>query len=300
MASVPNSTFIRELKNGGVIVDRGPMLMSIMAFGAEEPSPFAAKRGAEKALEILDIMAVHRDILVRKVGEADGSACFPPVIKKMIEAAKRFGDPTITPLIAVAGASADEVANFVFGIDGVEKVIINNGGDVAIRLRSQLKARVGVKSDVTDRGISHVLTIKGNSGIGGIATSGFGGRSLTRGVADAAVAVARTSLLADIAATLIGNATDVQSPAIERARAKDIYPATDIPDLEVTKNVGDLTGREIDVALKSGADKAAEFESRGLIIGSFLSLKATCIFSESLRPIIRDVRDVMAVGQDMK
>jgi hypothetical protein len=43
-------------------------------------------------------------------------------------------DPNCTPLAAVAGATADMVADFLLET-GATNIVVNNGGDISIRLR---------------------------------------------------------------------------------------------------------------------------------------------------------------------
>jgi ApbE superfamily uncharacterized protein (UPF0280 family) len=272
------------------------MLMNIAVSNRGVPNPIRAREGAQKAVKVLKSLARFRTVITQKIGDIGSVSGFPPVVRKMVEAARYFEDPTITPLIGVAGAGADEVADFIYAKNNqVDKVIINNGGDIAIRLTNQETATIGIKSDLTKMGISHVLTVSTSCGLGGLATSGFGGRSFTRGIANAAVAFAGDAISADIAATLIGNATDVESPHIERILAKNLYPSTDIPDLLVTKRIGHLETSEIEEALESGMRKAKELQDRGLIIGAFIAVRDQYGVSDSMVTRIQPVSDLLAV-----
>ena len=57
---------------------------------------------------------------------------------------------------------------------------------------------------------------------------------------------------ADVAATLVANAVNVDSPAIRRRPARELDPDSDLRDLPVTVSVGPLTTAEIDAALVGG------------------------------------------------
>ncbi len=278
---------IQELDDGTVIVCHGPMLMSIFASDQGKPDRNLAKKGAEKALAVLESLAKFRSTITRNIQEIGSVDSFPKVIQKMVLASRKFEDTTVTPLIAVAGAGADEVADWILNNGRADKIVVNNGGDIAIRLRNGDVVRTGIKSDLKGESVSHVITATLASRIGGVATSGFGGRSFTRGIANAAVAIAKDATSADVAATLIGNATDVESPNVTKVRAKELYQATDIPDLWVTKVIGPLEESQIEEALDRGMEQARVFQERDLIFGAFVAVKDQFRISESIRPFFR-------------
>jgi uncharacterized protein len=116
------------------------------------------------------------------------------------------------------------------------------------------------------------LRLRGGDGVGGIATSGRQGRSFSLGIADAVTVLARDAAAADAAATLIANATDLDSPAITRAPACSLDPDSDLGTRLVTTDVGPLSAIEIETALDAGAATAAGFIRDGLIIAAALRL----------------------------
>ncbi len=287
---VSGGEYIREMDDGTVIVDRGPMLMSIFVSKGRTPDTTLAKEGARKALEVLETLARFRKLITRNIREIGSVELLPAVVKKMVFASRKFEDPTVTPLIAVAGAGADEVADFIFDTGEPSRVIVNNGGDIAIRLKNQEVVKVGIKTDLSEKAVTHILTVTPARGIGGVATSGFGGRSFTRGIANAAVAVAKDATLADVAATLVGNAADVEIPAVVKVLAKELYEATDIPDLLVTKSIGHLEKSQIEEALDRGMQKAETLQEKGLILGAFLAIRDQYRISNSVMPLIQSLR----------
>jgi ApbE superfamily uncharacterized protein (UPF0280 family) len=105
-------------------------------------------------------------------------------------------------------------------------------------------------------------------GIGGVTSSGLGGRSFTRGVASSATVLASRAAIADASATALANATNVESPAVKRVSAESIDPDTDLKGLMVTESVGSLSENEVDAALASGMKRAAELERSGVIFGA--------------------------------
>lgn len=195
---------------------------------------------------------------------------WPRVLERMYTAVKTAGDPELTPMAAVAGTMADLVGDYLIK-QGANKVLVNNGGDIAIRLSRGEKTRVGIAPRL-GAPPTHYLNIKGGGQIGGIATSGRGGRSFTRGIADAAVAIAASAALADACATTLGNGVIVDSPLIQQRLAGEIDPNTDIPELLVTTAVGALP-RQLQVqALEKGMDVGRELVDAGIILGAVIFL----------------------------
>jgi ApbE superfamily uncharacterized protein (UPF0280 family) len=82
----------------------------------------------------------------------------------------------------------------------------------------------------------------------------------------------RDAATADVAATLIANAVDIDSPAIERRPARDLDPDSDLRDRLVTVAVGPLAPADIDTALARGLARAADYQRRGLIADAALML----------------------------
>lgn len=279
--------YTQKVDDDTVVIHSGPMLMSISVSNAGKPIVYLAKKGTEKALENLETLARFRNLITKNIREISLGELLPSIVQRMVLSSQKFEDPTVTPLIAVAGAGADEVAEFIFNTGRADKVVVNNGGDIAIRLKNEESVRVGIKSNMTNKLLTHVITITPSNMIGGVATSGFGGRSFTRGIANAAVAIAEDATSADVAATLIANATDVECPSVIKVLAKELYQATDIPDLWVTKKIGHLEKFQIEEALDRGMRKAEIFQERGLILGTFLAIKDQFRISKSIMPFVQ-------------
>ena len=118
--------------------------------------------------------------------------------------------------------------------------------------------------------VNGAVMLRAEDGIGGIATSAFNGRSFTLGIADSVTVVAASAAAADAAATVVANAVDLDSPAIERRPARALDPDSDLGDRLVTSAVGPLTEAEIRQALTNGRSRAARLIARGLIGGAAL------------------------------
>ena len=108
----------------------------------------------------------------------------------------------------------------------------------------------------------------------GIATSGFGGRSFSLGIADAVTILAKDAASADAVATLIANAVDLPDhPAIRRAPARDFDPQSDLGERLVTREVGALTDGEIAAALDAGVQEAERLRDGNHLFAAALNLR---------------------------
>ena len=88
--------------------------------------------------------------------------------------------------------------------------------------------------------------ITAESGVRGVATSGWRGRSFSLGIADSATVLAATAAQADAAATVIANAVDADDPRIRRAPANRLRDDSDLGDRLVTCAVGALPPAVVD------------------------------------------------------
>ncbi len=203
---------------------------------------------------------------------------FPPkgtIGKKMYESAASFsGFDTVTPMIAVAGFVADYVCALIDKHFETKRIIVNNGGDIAFSLDQDQTMTVGICDDVTAPDISTTVELGWLDPIGGIATSGWRGRSFSLGIADAVTVLAKTASQADAAATLIANTIDLpDSLKISRQSANELSPDSDLGARKVTVDVGSLSEPEIDQALSNGVETADRLKNAGLIRSAYLSLR---------------------------
>ncbi|MDP3046969.1 MAG: UPF0280 family protein [Chloroflexota bacterium] len=254
----------RVLKPGRVLVDHGPMTLTIQASAGGQPHPLAALAGAERALALLDELVPHLGLARRAVSEiSELPAGAPEVLRRMVAAVRVLDEGDFTPMAAVAGAFAELIAEAVLAA-GADRAVVNNGGDIAARAAPGERIRVGIVSDLVSRLCTHYLDLA--EGMAGVATSGFGGRSLTKGIASAAVAVAVSASVADALATALGNATNVAHPAIERCLAEELDPGTDIRGQVVTQRIGCLPRDARRAALQNGDRRARQLHQRGVLL----------------------------------
>jgi ApbE superfamily uncharacterized protein (UPF0280 family) len=191
----------------------------------------------------------------------------------MYAAARPFcRDRFLTPMIAVAGAVADTILHAMRDAVPLRRAYVNNGGDIAVHLAGGQEFAV-----MMARHDGHPLgrvRFGSGSGIGGIATSGTHGRSLSLGIADSVTVVAADAARADVAATLIANAVDLPGhPGIERAPARRLRPDSDLGDMPVVTLVPPLDHAHRAKALAAGHSVAAMLEAEGHILGAALFLQ---------------------------
>ncbi|MGE5840127.1 MAG: UPF0280 family protein [Deltaproteobacteria bacterium] len=259
------------LPGGSVLAESGPMRLVISASVGKVVQTKLALRAAEQSFGLLERVASHRNFLGRQFLEYR-KEMKDPLVQRMIDSVIMVGDRDLTPMAAVAGTLADEVANFLFE-RGMTKVVVDNGGDVAVRTDQEEPITVGIRPDVNDRTVSYVIRLDPLIRSHGVATSGLGGRSLTRGIASAATTIARTASLADAAATAVANASFLEDEQVQRRPAEELDPYTDIAGLDVTVKVGALSEEKKSRALSQAIRRAEDLVQREVILGAFVAVQ---------------------------
>lgn len=196
-----------------------------------------------------------------------------PVAQRMYDAVIQHTDQGfVTPMAAVAGSVADEILDCILAALPVKRCYVNNGGDIAVHVdgnASYTAAMLGL--DGRSRG---KISITGNDGIGGIATSGNGGRSLSFGIAEEVTVLAKCASEADVAATLIANAVDIAGhPSIKRLPAREVDPDSDLGDRPVVIGCGSLPPSDVAHALDNGVRVAQQMCDHGKIQAAALFLQ---------------------------
>jgi ApbE superfamily uncharacterized protein (UPF0280 family) len=123
----------------------------------------------------------------------------PALVRTMAEAAEIAG---VGPMAAVAGAIAEAVGTELLRFS--DEVIVENGGDIFIK--SSEERLIGLyagESSLTGK-VAFAISPE-ETPLGVCTSSGTLGHSLSFGKADAVVAFAASTALADAAATAIGN-----------------------------------------------------------------------------------------------
>ncbi len=251
-----------------------------LIISAEGPGAVAAFDAASERFHSI-LQGLVDELPVLRSPMRPDSQVSDPVGARMIAAARPYAERFVTPMAAVAGAVADEILAAMRRAGPLEKAYVNNGGDIAFYL--------GPDRSLRAMGPAGMIEITHTDGAGGMATSGWRGRSHSFGIADAVTVVARSAAAADMAATLIANAVDVPGhPAIRRIPAAVESPDSDLGDRLVTKNVGQLETDEIAKALENGVRTAKEFQHKGLILQSILALQGE---TRTLTNQVKDLTD---------
>jgi len=221
--------------------------------------------------EIRDCLPVLR----QKAYRIHRTAHMPEVAAMMVDAAKKVDEATLTPMAAVAGAVSERMRELLKK-DGADLITVNNGGDIAVYNGAGPEITIGIGDIRTGRTTPYVLKISGLSDFG-IATSGFGGRSLTLGMADIVTVIARSSAVADAAATFLCNRTNVDTDKVLRKKASEVDPSTDIPDELVTVSIADLSNEETGQALHKGLTEAYRLKKNNVIYDAVFLLKGRMV-----------------------
>jgi uncharacterized protein len=125
----------------------------------------------------------------------------PPIIKKMLAAGKSC---EVGPMAAVAGAIAEMVGETILGQGKCSELIIENGGDIFLAREKDIISSIFAGNSP----ISNQIGIKIPKEImptGLCTSSGTVGHSLSLGDADSVTVLAKSTALADAAATRLGN-----------------------------------------------------------------------------------------------
>ncbi len=254
-------------------LQHGPTDLIITAEGV----PGARERAFERSA--LALRGVIEE-LVGELAELRRSAVAGPevvgsVARRMVAATSHFGDVFVTPMAAVAGAIADHVLAAAWA-DDLERLSVNNGGDIAFGLANGASTRIGVVTSLLTPSVTGSITIDSASSVRGVATSGWRGRSFSLGIADAVTVVAANAATADAAATVIASAVDLPGhPAIVRVPATQVDESSDLGDRLVTREVGTLSESEQAEALEPGVTLAHALLQSGVIAGAHLVIGET-------------------------
>jgi uncharacterized protein len=233
----------------------------------------------ERFKSVLPELTQELSVLKQPVHNSQFNPFNGRIAKKMWQSCRPFLPRFITPMAAVAGAVADDVIQY-YQIPGIQKAWVNNGGDIALHLATNQSIPVGICSEAYQAydklhhqgsfTLDGQMIISAENPVRGIATSGWQGRSFSLGIADSVTVLAHNAAAADAAATIIGNAVNVEDHRILRKRANDIVDDSDLGDQLVTINVPTLEDEIVKKALENGLLIAKQLKEHGLIWGAIL------------------------------
>jgi len=256
----------------------GPIDLIVGAKGRVAEVRAAYDAAARRFTGLLDELCAELTEL-RKAAEPARCALKGAVARRMHAAVAPFaGGCFITPMAAVAGAVAEEILGAVLKEASLDRAYVNNGGDIALHLGRGERFTVGLMDRPDRLGVMRTMIVEADDPSRGVATSGRHGRSFSLGIADSVTVLAKTASQADAAATIIANAVDLpQHPAITRCPANEVQPDSDLGCRLVTRDVGELSGVEIERALDAGASRARQLLAVGLIDGAVLCLQGKTV-----------------------
>lgn len=274
------------LADGRLHLQHGPIDLVLRAYGAQAAVAEAHRAAIARFATVLGELVGELPELRKAMSER------PRVegrIARRMVAACRLHKEFVTPMAAVAGAVADEILEAMCEAAPLDKAFVNDGGDIALHLTEGETLAVGVAADFSRGPVPAMngrVTLGHEDGIGGIATSGRQGRSLSLGLADSVTVLARDAATADAAATLIANAVDLAGhPGVRRVPAIDLDPDSDLGSRLVTVAVPALSGQEIDAALAAGLQRASAMRAAGLIRSAALMLQGRSVILDTRREI---------------
>ena len=285
---MPYEQSIASIDSESVLVECGPMRLVIRAWNEKQPQIKLARQAAEKSISYLERIARFRPLLSRPVPEIEDLP-EDELALAMINSTRAIGDKDLTPMAAVAGTIADAVADGLFE-EGLTRVIVDNGGDIAVRMAEGEKVSVGIRPQVISPLISHVIHLDCSRSTWGVTTSGMGGRSFTRGIASAVTVLAENASVADAAATAVANACFVEDKGIIQLPAENIDPNSDLAGINVTTEVAPLSPDKISIALNTARRKAEYLSQKDVIIGAFITLDNVIVISKGMRPYVLPVK----------
>ena len=253
-------------------LQHGPIDIIALAEGGEAEVKAAYARAGNCFAAILEKLVAELGRLREPVGAAR-PLLRGAVARRMVRAVWPHRDLFVTPMAAVAGAVADEVLAALAEGRDLTRIYVNNGGDIAFHLAPGRAFDAGIVDDADAPALDARVRLTHAMPVRGLATSGWRGRSHSLGIADAVTVLAISAATADVAATLIANAVDVDHAAVARAPANSLRDESDLGDLPVTVAVGALPAWAIEEALASGLARARAMQARGLLFSAYLSLQ---------------------------
>lgn len=256
-------------------LQHGPIDLVIRAESNHEEGVGDAYSKAKKRFEcVLEELVSELQILKSPIS----TISTPPtgrIARRMYDAVWPYSHKVfVTPMAAVAGAVADEILATMLDGGTLKKAYVNNGGDISFFLGQGEKFTLDIHQ-LNNQKVGQIELFDGD-GIGGVATSGKGGRSLTMGIADSVTVLAGTASEADVGATLIANQIDIPGhQGITRRSANEIVDDSDLGKQEVVVSCVHMESNEIDFALDRGNHFALELVSEGKILSAAMFLQSS-------------------------
>ena len=300
----PGGARAQWLDDGRLHLHHGPIDLVIGADGAPDAVRQACSAAIDSFATVLEELVCEVALLrtpIDRIARRPSGCVAARMWAATMPHADIYRDANyVTAMASVAGAVADEILSVMRDAADLERIYVNNGGDIALYLHPAAVAvphyTVGICADPDAVSWSYVnpdalagnrvarpvpdafagtIKITAADQVGGIATSGWKGRSHSLGVADLVTVLAPTAAAADVAATLIANAvwpddnnkTDL--PGVHRQPANVLAPDSDLGSRLVTVHVDCLPDHVIIKALRRGAGVAEDMRQSGHISAAY-------------------------------
>ena len=266
-------------RNGRLFLQHGPIDIIAHVEAPEEIRLHLYSCAKNRFSTILDELVAELDLL-RLPWSINNPVPQGSIAQKML-AAVSDSQVFITPMAAVAGSVADEVLNTLLSeakkqdsfLKHIQKMYVNNGGDIAFWLNQGSSYSLGVVDNAEIPELNAKVCLPYERPVRGIATSGWRGRSLSLGIADAVTVLAGSASIADVAATLIANDVNIKYQGIEKRPASEVKDDSDLGRIPVTVHVPPLPKEQTSKALHQGLGTARKFIKAGKIEAAYLSLQ---------------------------
>ena len=123
----------------------------------------------------------------------------PPVVREMIEATRMLG---VGPMASIAGAIAQYVGDGLLKF--TNQVVVENGGDIFLKANRPVTISILAGASPISGRVGLLIPVR-QMPIGVCSSSATVGHSLSTGIADVVCLVSSSAILADGAATALGN-----------------------------------------------------------------------------------------------
>ena len=146
----------------------------------------------------------------------------PEIVKILANAGTKAG---VGPMAAVAGAFSEEIGKTLLREFSVKELVVENGGDIFLKLEKPLILSVYAGNSVLSEKIGIEIPA-GETPLGVCTSAGTVGPSLSFGIADAVMVAYKNTAVADAYATALANQVktpdDVQTVAEASSRFPEI------------------------------------------------------------------------------
>ncbi len=267
-------------------LQHGPIDLVIDVHGAYRERELAFQQATAAFNDVLTGLVSDLDVLCQPISDVQTKPVCSSISVNLIQSAMQFQNKFVTPMAGVAGGVANYVLTALTHGRTLDRAWVNNGGDIALHLAQKQSVTVGVCENPHSVHMRTTTTLTHDSPVRGVATSGWRGRSLSFGIADAVTVLATDAITADIAATLIANEVRFNNvhTAVQQVPAIDHVDNSDLGERLVTVAVDSLSESDKSLALMGGKRYAEQLVSVGTIQAAYIALQNSTVAAGSVCP----------------